>query len=141
MQEIKRSLAPALMVVAAWYSGPAIAIEGGIDPVDVVQKKTLTAQQAPNPLGLKAVDAKTLAARRGGTEVLNDMTLKGVVSDTRASNLSTGNNVIADGTNGAPSKRYKSAGVLFDVNWYLFGGYDGSRRNDLYRLDLREEVI
>jgi len=97
MQEIKRSLAPALMVVAAWYSGPAIAIEGGIDPVDVVQKKTLTAQQAPNPLGLKAVDAKTLAARRGGTEVLNDMTLKGVVSDTRASNLSTGNNVIADG--------------------------------------------
>jgi len=97
MQEIKRSLAPALMVVAAWYSGPAIAIEGGIDPVDVVQKKTLTAQQAPNPLGVKAVDAKTLAARRGGTEVLNDMTLKGVVSDTRASNLSTGNNVIADG--------------------------------------------
>jgi hypothetical protein len=49
------------------------------------------------------------------------------------------NNVIADGTNGAPSKRYKSAGVLFDVNWYLFGGYDGSRRNDLYRLDLRED--
>jgi hypothetical protein len=97
MQEVKRSLAPALMVVAAWYSGPAIAIEGGIDPVDVAQKKTLTAQQAPNPLGLKAVDAKTLAARRGGTEVLNDMTLKGVVSDTRASNLSTGNNVIADG--------------------------------------------
>lgn len=85
------------MVVAAWYSGPAIAIEGGIDPVDVVQKKTLTAQQAPNPLGVKAVDAKTLAARRGGTEVLNDMTLKGVVADTRASNLNTGNNVIADG--------------------------------------------
>jgi hypothetical protein len=91
-----RSLAPAVMAVATWHSGAAFAIEGGIDPVDFVQKKTLTARQA-NPLGVKALGAKALAAERGGTEVLNDMTLKGVVADTRASNLNTGNNVIADG--------------------------------------------
>lgn len=96
MPNIMRLLAPAVMAVATWYAGSAFAIEGGIDPVDVVQKKTLKAQQ-PNPLGVKAVDAKALAAERGGTEVLNEMTLKGVVADTRASNLNTGNNVIADG--------------------------------------------
>jgi hypothetical protein len=92
-----RSLAPAVMAVATWHSGAAIAIEGGIDPVDFVQKKTLTTARQANPLGVKALGAKALAAERGGTEVLNDMTLKGVVADTRASNLNTGNNVIADG--------------------------------------------
>jgi hypothetical protein len=91
-----RSLAPAVMAVATWHSGAAFAIEGGIDPVDVVQKQTFTAQRS-SPLGVKAVSAKALAAERGGTEVLNEMTLKGVVADTRASNLNTGNNVIADG--------------------------------------------
>ena len=96
MPNLMRLLAPAVIAVATWHSGAALAIEGGIDPVDVVQKKALTAQQ-PNPLGVKAVDVKALAAERGGTEVLNDMTLKGVVADTRASNLNTGNNVITDG--------------------------------------------
>ena len=96
MPTFMRLLAPAVIAVATWHSGAAFAIEGGIDPVDVVHKKALTAQQ-PNPLGLKAVDAKALAAERGGAEVLNDMTLKGVVADTSASNLTTGSNVIADG--------------------------------------------
>jgi len=45
----------------------------------------------------EALDAKALATKRGGAEVVNDMLLKGTVADTRASNLTTGNNVIADG--------------------------------------------
>ena len=52
----------------------------------------------PNPLGLKPVDAKVLAARRGGADVVNDMLLKGVVADNRASNLTTGSNTISDGS-------------------------------------------
>jgi len=48
-------------------------------------------------LAMKPVDMKTLAGRRGGADVLNDMQLKGVVSDNRAVNVTTGNNVIADG--------------------------------------------
>jgi hypothetical protein len=50
-----------------------------------------------NPLGTKPVDLKALAARRGGADFASEMQLKGVVADTRASNLSTGNNIIADG--------------------------------------------
>jgi hypothetical protein len=51
----------------------------------------------PNPLGLKPVDAKALAGKRGGADVANDMLLKGVVAGNRASDLTTGNNIIADG--------------------------------------------
>ncbi len=43
------------------------------------------------------MDAKALAMRRGGADVVNDMLLKGVVAGNRASDLTTGNNVIADG--------------------------------------------
>jgi hypothetical protein len=48
-------------------------------------------------LTMKPVDPKTLAGRRGGADVLNDMKLKGVVSDNRAVNVTTGNNVISEG--------------------------------------------
>lgn len=48
-------------------------------------------------LGLKPVDAKTLAAKRGGSDVVSDMRLKGVVADVRTKDVTTGNNVIADG--------------------------------------------
>jgi hypothetical protein len=96
MQIFRRSLAPVLTALAAWHVGAALAIEGGIDPVNVAQKKSVTAMKM-NPLDGRALDAKALSAQRGGTEVLNDMTLKGVVADTRASNLNTGNNVISDG--------------------------------------------
>lgn len=48
-------------------------------------------------LGTKPLDLKTLASTRGGTDVFNDMQLKGVVADNRAVNVTTGNNVISDG--------------------------------------------
>ena len=52
-----------------------------------------------SPFGGKILDQKALATQRGGTDpgVLNDMKLNGVVSDNRASNLTTGNNAITDG--------------------------------------------
>ena len=55
--------------------------------------------RVPSPLGLKVLDSSALAKHRGGSDaqVINDMKLSGVVSDNRASNLTTGNNAITDG--------------------------------------------
>ncbi len=68
--------------------------------------QTAAVPAAANPLGVKPLDAKRLANRRGGTDVFNDMQLKGVVADNRATNVSTGNNAIMDGafsgTSGLP---------------------------------------
>lgn len=59
-----------------------------------------------NPLGVKAVDAKILARKRGGADVVNDMQLKGIVADNRAVNVTTGGNFITEGafagTSGLP---------------------------------------
>jgi hypothetical protein len=65
------------------------------------------ATRAPTSLlAMKPVDAKTLSGRRGGADVLNDMKLRGVVSDNKAVNVTTGNNVISEGafagTSGLP---------------------------------------
>ncbi|HPO18637.1 MAG TPA: hypothetical protein PLO07_05535 [Rubrivivax sp.] len=54
--------------------------------------------QRPNPLGIKPVEPKALDIRRGGTDVANEMMLKGVVADNRASNLTTGSNAITEGS-------------------------------------------
>jgi len=51
-----------------------------------------------NPLGLKPLDKEALARRRGGTEVFNDMKLRGVVADNQATNVVTGGNVISEGS-------------------------------------------
>ena len=52
-----------------------------------------------NLLGNRILDQKALSKQRAGTDpgVLNDLKLNGVVSDNRASNLTTGNNAITDG--------------------------------------------
>lgn len=61
-----------------------------------------------SPFGNKAIEIGALAKQRGGTDPgpLSEMKLNGVVSDNRASNLTTGNNVISDGAfagiNGVP---------------------------------------
>lgn len=62
--------------------------------VDAMQSEV----QAQNPFGSQQIlDDKALDARRGGTEVINDMQLNGIVSDNQAYNLVTGGNSITDG--------------------------------------------
>ncbi len=60
----------------------------------------------PLVFGVKPVDLKVLARKRGGADVVNDMQLKGVVADNRAVNVTTGGNFISDGafanTSGLP---------------------------------------
>ena len=88
--------------------GAAAAEDSATAPAKVSDVDT-TVPPAParaNPLGVKAVDAKVLARKRGGSDVVNDMQLKGVVSDNRAVNVTTGGNFITDGafsgTSGLP---------------------------------------
>jgi len=44
------------------------------------------------------MEAGLLSKSRGGTQVLNDMKLKGTVANNQASNLVTGNNIISEGS-------------------------------------------
>ena len=48
-------------------------------------------------MGTKPLDLKSLERKRAGTDVFNEMQLKGVVADNRAVNVTTGGNVISDG--------------------------------------------
>lgn len=61
---------------------------------------TEAAQAAPTArafLGVKPLDIKMLERKRAGTDVFNDMQLRGVVANNSAVNVTTGNNVISDG--------------------------------------------
>jgi hypothetical protein len=51
-----------------------------------------------SPFGGKALDQRALATLSGGMDVINDMKLKGIVSDNQAFNLTTGNNAITEGS-------------------------------------------
>jgi hypothetical protein len=61
------------------------------------ESTTVTPPARPLLLGVKPVDVKVLARKRGGADVANDMQLKGVVADNRAVNVTTGNNLITEG--------------------------------------------
>ena len=50
-----------------------------------------------NPLGAKAVSDDALSSRRGGTKILSTQDLKGVVADTRVSEVQTGSNIVNGG--------------------------------------------
>jgi hypothetical protein len=54
---------------------------------------------AASPFGaaIKPVDVRVLERRRGGTDVINDSRLKGVVSNNQAINVTTGGNIITEG--------------------------------------------
>jgi hypothetical protein len=55
--------------------------------------------QAASPLNAQPIlDDQALDTQRGGTAVVNDMKLDGLVSDNQAYNLSTGGNSISDGS-------------------------------------------
>ena len=49
------------------------------------------------PFGSQPVSPDVLATKRGGDRVSNDAQLKGVVSDNKVTNSTTGSNVISDG--------------------------------------------
>jgi hypothetical protein len=96
MPTLMRTVALGLATLAGLQSGLAMATAEDRDGNPIIYERAVPVR--PNPLGLKPVDAKALAVRRGGADVVNDMLLKGVVAGNRASDLTTGNNVIAEGS-------------------------------------------
>jgi hypothetical protein len=66
---------------------------------DERQQPPATTSESASPFGVKGLDERALERQRGGTDpgTLTDMKLNGVVGNNSASNLTTGNNSIADG--------------------------------------------
>lgn len=86
----EQSASPPLLDVVATPSAEALALASSpiVSAFEIVRR---------NPFGSKPLAAAALAQRRGGNQVFNDNQLKGVVADNKASNLTTGMNVISDG--------------------------------------------
>jgi hypothetical protein len=89
--------------VAAGDEGTAVA---AAPAAPAESTAAVVVPERPLVFGVKPVDLKVLARKRGGADVINDMQLKGVVADNRAINVTTGNNFITDGafanTSGVP---------------------------------------
>ena len=75
------------------WTDPVRAEETRLDPA--LQPAPVALQ---SPLGGKVLDQRALAMFSGGMDVINDMKLKGIVSDNQAFNLTTGNNAITEGS-------------------------------------------
>ena len=85
----ERAMTPSGQVTVA--SAPSVAL-----PALLPQMASLS-ESRQSPFSSKPVPSATLASRRGGDSVFNDNKLKGVVADNKASNLTTGMNVISEG--------------------------------------------
>jgi hypothetical protein len=96
MRTLMRSVAIGVVTMAGLHSGLATAGAEDRDGNPIFFEQVPV--QRANPLGIKPVEAKALDVRRGGTDVVNEMMLKGVVANNKASNLTTGSNVISDGS-------------------------------------------
>lgn len=86
------ALGPATCAAADAEQAPVAANVPG-----VVERSSLPAVATPLGAHFKPVDLKVLERRRGGTDVINDSRLKGVVSNNQAINVTTGGNIITDG--------------------------------------------
>jgi len=86
-----------LWVAPAAANEPQVATASEFGVLLRSDSQLTIARPAPVLFGAKALEARTLDRARGGADVFNDMQLKGVVANTSAVNVSTGNNAIADG--------------------------------------------
>ncbi|KQV90146.1 hypothetical protein [Rhizobacter sp. Root1221] len=82
---------------AAVHAADEVVAVSTPPPAEAAAPAAATPAVAPNPLGIKPLDSRSLAAKRGGSVTINDMKLKGVVADNSATNVVTGGNVISDG--------------------------------------------
>lgn len=84
--------------LAGWGALLALSCSGwAMAEDDLGPSPAAAAPARASPLGGRPVEAAALAANRGGTQVVNEMKLRGVVADNQASNLTTGSNLISDG--------------------------------------------
>jgi hypothetical protein len=102
MPTLERTLVTGLAALASLLSNTAATAQGRFVLAPTVSVRTATPVEVPAArpfefFGSKRIDSASLAAQRGGTQVLNDMKLRGVVADNQAINVTTGGNQISDG--------------------------------------------
>lgn len=95
MPTFTRVFAAGLAVPALLLGSPGVVADESPDTTAAPAPATVPARI--NPLGATPLDDGTLAARRGGTEVVSVMRLRGVVANNQVSNATTGNNTMSDG--------------------------------------------
>ena len=92
----------AALLAALFWAAPVVAEEDETPSAATISKVAST----PPPtavvptrtlFGSTPVTSAALARQRGGDRVVNDNQLRGIVADNKASNLTTGMNVISDG--------------------------------------------
>ena len=88
-----------LTALAALFALPALAEDDAGSTRETVATPAAEplAAQRSNPLNGKRLDSKALGLRRGGTDIVSDQKLSGVVADNRAINVSSGANLISEG--------------------------------------------
>ena len=88
-----------LTTLAALFALPALAEDdaGSTRETVLTPAAEPLAAQRSNPLNGKRLDSKALGLRRGGTDIVSDQKLSGVVADNRAINVSSGANLISEG--------------------------------------------
>ena len=89
-----------LTALAALFALPSLAEDDAGSMRETVATPAAEppmAAQRSNPLNGKRLDSKALALRRGGTDIVSDQKLSGVVADNRAINVSSGANLISEG--------------------------------------------
>jgi hypothetical protein len=98
-----------VIIVAAALGGssPSLAADEGSQATPApLAEQVAVAPPRISPLGVQPVELKVLARKRGGTDLVNDAQLRGVVADNRAVNVTTGNNIVSEGAlagmNGIP---------------------------------------
>ena len=90
-------------LAALVFAGPVLGQDqpAASSAVDIVVPQSIADVALPSlrrsPFGSAPLAPSMLANRRGGDRVFNDSRLKGVVADNKASNLTTGMNVISEG--------------------------------------------
>lgn len=109
MSHVMRMNFAGLAALVALCSGPASAAvthepdptplptAAAARPVQEAASPPPAVAARADPMGLRPLDVRALAGKRGAADVYNDMQLKGVVSDNRAVNVTTGGNVITEG--------------------------------------------
>jgi hypothetical protein len=91
MGQEQGAAAPAGAVAAT----PSVPSAGTLAPRAISESASGNARRTP--FGSAPLASTMLGAKRGGERVVNDNQLKGVVADNKASNLTTGMNVISEG--------------------------------------------
>lgn len=103
MNRVQRTtpIGAALLAALLWAT-PVVAEEDETPSAPAIPQVASTpppTTAAPSRMlfGSRPVASAALARQRGGDRVINDNQLKGIVADNKASNLTTGMNVISDG--------------------------------------------